>query len=78
MEHTYTISTVGSVLSLCLVELHLLLLQNRLHFRVFGAYDLEQVLRESFCTLHLLFIRTAVGRASDVCDTITAHSTYVT
>ena len=60
MEHTYTVSIVSSVLDLCLVELHLLLRQNRLHFRVFFPYYDKQVLRQSFRALHLLLIGAAV------------------
>ncbi len=59
MEHTYTVSTVSSVLDLCLMELHLLLLQERLHFVVFSTHNLEQVFGECFRTLYLLFVRAA-------------------
>ena len=42
------------------MELHLLLRQNRLHFRVFFPYYDKQVLRQSFRALHLLLIGAAV------------------
>ena len=60
MEHTYTVSTVSSVLDLCLVEFHLLLLQKRLDLRVFFLHYNQQVFRESFRTLYLLLVWTAV------------------
>ena len=54
--YTYGISTVGSVLDLCLMKFHLLLRQHLFHFRVFCAYDLQEILCERLRALHLLLV----------------------
>ena len=59
--YTYGISTVGSVLDLCLVELHLLLREDGLHLVVLLLDDFEEVFCEGFCALDLAFVWTSVG-----------------
>ena len=43
MEYTYGVSTVGGVLDLCLMKLHLLLLNDCFDLIVLLANDLEEV-----------------------------------
>ena len=59
--YTYGVSTVGGVLDLSLMQLHLLLRQNRLHLGVFFPYDFEEVFCEDFRTLHLSLVGPSGG-----------------
>ena len=59
--YTYGISTVGSVLDLCLVELHLLLREDGLHLVVFLLDDFEKIFCEGFCALDLAFVGASVN-----------------
>ena len=58
--YTYGISTVGSVLDLCLMELHLLLVYYRLHFGVFRSYDFEKIFGKDFGTRDLTLVWSSV------------------
>ena len=43
------------------MKFHLLLLQDRLHFRMFFSHDLQQILRQCLRTLYLLLIWATVS-----------------
>ena len=64
--YTYGVSTVGGVLDLGLMQLHLLLRQHRLHFRMLLADDLEEVLGEHLGALDLLLVRAADSILADL------------
>jgi len=53
---------ISSVLSLCLVEFHLLLLNQCHGFRVFLADDEQKILGEQLCTRNLTLLWPADGR----------------
>lgn len=57
--NTYGISTVGSVLGLCLMKFHLLLLHDGLDLFVFLADDFKQIFSQNLGTLYLTFVRTS-------------------
>ena len=66
MKYTYGVSTVGSVLDLGLMQLHLLLRQHRLDFRVLLADDLEEVLGKHLGALHLLLVWSTESESFNV------------
>lgn len=59
MEYTYGVSTVGGVLDLCLMELHLLLRDDGLDLCVLLPYYFEQILCQNLGALNLTFVRTS-------------------
>jgi hypothetical protein len=56
---TYTHNTIGCVLSLGLVKLHLLLMNDCLHLCMFLSDHQEKVFRQDFSSRYLTFVRAA-------------------
>ena len=63
MKYTYGV-TIGGVLHLGLVKLHLLLLHNGFDFSVLLPNDLQQIFGQNLRPLNLAFVRSTTGQIS--------------